>query len=689
MFPHARKHLCAVTVMIVLALIGRALACGPHFPDSILTSDDAVLAPPLGSFGAELQRATAGLVPVFTARVATNNLMQETVDADLADLRKAVSDRRVIAAYRKMRERLRDYVTKVDEWEDVQSWRGNSGGPQPSRPQLPPLVVPAGLPTEFAGYLAGAWAYHQGRLEEARGAWTTLLRRPVAERRLRSVWAAYMLGRSWVDADPAQAVQWLAATRDLAGKGFADSLGLAAASLGWQGRAELNRHRPAEAIELYLAQYLAGDGTAIVSLRMAASTLVELDRDGRELRKAARQQNLRRVLTAYFVARAGRQPEVVPQEILVRWLQAVGAERVATMQGADRLAWLAYQAGQWDAAKKWLKRAPPQSPIGGWVRAKLLLRDGRVEEAAKALGVLVRSFPADNDWQDAYTRFDPESSDGRPTHAAPVQVRGELGVLQLARGQYVDALASLMVAGYWLDAAYIAERVLTIEELRAYVDRQPPLPTTEVSPDGSPGGPASLRLLLARRLARSGRLDAARPYFEAPLRPKLDAYAGALRRGRDSARPARERAAALWEAAKIARWAGLDLLSTEVEPDWHYAEAQFELESFSKERAPSERRRVVGGGADEQRRAAASAAAPHQRFHYRYRATGLAWEASQLMPDQNDETARVLCEAGTWLKLRDPRAADRFYKALVKRCGTTALGREAARRRWFPDLAEE
>ena len=59
------------------------------------------------------------------------------------------------------------------------------------------------------------------------------------------------------------------------------------------------------------------------------------------------------------------------------------------------------------------------------------------------------------------------------------------------------------------------------------------------------------------------------------------------------------------------------------------------------------------------------------------------------MPDDADETARVLCEAGSWLKLRDPRAADRFYKALVTRCATTALGREASRRRWFPKLAEE
>jgi hypothetical protein len=48
----------------------------------------------------------------------------------------------------------------------------------------------------------------------------------------------------------------------------------------------------------------------------------------------------------------------------------------------------------------------------------------------------------------------------------------------------------------------------------------------------------------------------------------------------------------------------------------------------------------------------------------------------------------VLCQAGVWLKNRDPDTADIFYKALVRRCRKTALGREADLRRWFPDLDE-
>ncbi len=73
---------------------------------------------------------------------------------------------------------------------------------------------------------------------------------------------------------------------------------------------------------------------------------------------------------------------------------------------------------------------------------------------------------------------------------------------------------------------------------------------------------------------------------------------------------------------------------------------------------------------------------PEDRFHYRYEAADHAWDAA----DQSDQTARVLCVAGSWLKDRDPQAADRFYKALVRRCGKTQLGREADKLRWFPKI---
>ena len=75
---------------------------------------------------------------------------------------------------------------------------------------------------------------------------------------------------------------------------------------------------------------------------------------------------------------------------------------------------------------------------------------------------------------------------------------------------------------------------------------------------------------------------------------------------------------------------------------------------------------------------------PTLRFHYRYRAADLAWWAASLMPNDSEDTAKILVEAGGWLKDRDPAAADKFYKALVIRCGNTVLGQAAAKVHWFP-----
>jgi hypothetical protein len=223
------------------------------------------------------------------------------------------------------------------------------------------------------------------------------------------------------------------------------------------------------------------------------------------------------------------------------------------------------------------------------------------------------------------------------------QARGELAALRLSRREYRESLSLLLRAGYWTDAAHVAERVLTVDELVAYA---------------APSTNASLRHLTARRLARLGRYTEARPFLPAELRPKLDELTTAL---------AKRDASSLWQAARIMRAQGMELTGTELDPDWFIHAGNYDSGFDSSNRLAH----------------AAVEVQPFRRYHYRYRAADFAWEAAALMPDNTDETARVLHEAGTWLKDRDPQAADRFYKALVKRCGQTELGKAADKRRWF------
>ena len=66
--------------------------------------------------------------------------------------------------------------------------------------------------------------------------------------------------------DPA-AVEWFQRTRELARAGFADSLGMAADSYGWEGRSEWKQEHPGKAAALFLTQLALGDESAIVSLK--------------------------------------------------------------------------------------------------------------------------------------------------------------------------------------------------------------------------------------------------------------------------------------------------------------------------------------------------------------------------------------------------------------------------------------
>jgi hypothetical protein len=197
-----------------------------------------------------------------------------------------------------------------------------------------------------------------------------------------------------------------------------------------------------------------------------------------------------------------------------------------------------------------------------------------------------------------------------------------------------------------------------------------------------------IRWVLARRLVRLGRWKEARPYFTPDLQKKLDTYIQGIRSGANARLSAAERAAALWQAARMARYWGMELLGTELGPDNAIHGGRFgptpEEEQKQAAPPPPDKDTFAPRTADEKKRVDEHGVMPDRRYHYRYVAADHAWAALQFMPDNSDETARVLCEAGGWLKDRDPTAADRFYKALVRRCGQTALGREAAETHWFP-----
>ncbi|MHC4646258.1 MAG: hypothetical protein ACYTBJ_12220, partial [Planctomycetota bacterium] len=514
-----------------------------------------------------------------------------------------------------------------------------------------------------------------------------LLKRPKKKRFYRSTWAAFMIGKTLLDEKPDEAVKWFQEVRRLSGEGYVDSLGLAASCLGWEARAYLDRQQYNRAIELYVAQLATGDPTAMASLRFTTARV--LNSEPEVLEKLAGNNTARKVLTAYMLSYRLS----THTSLRTKWLEAIERAGINAVEEADRFAWAAYQCGEYETAKRWTEAASEASDMARWIRVKLLLRAGKVDEAAEQLAVLVRKYPESQTprpWGEHYIGCECDLA-----HFSVGEcMRGELGVLQVARGQYVEAIDVLIRGGYWEDAAYVAERVLTPDELINYVNLKWPAVQADW-PDESYMRPQSrnpnwfvvrMRYLLGRRLTRLGRWKEARRYYPTKWRQRFDVFVGQVERGQDTGLPRKERATALWKAACIARYEGMELMGTEVEPDWFYHHSgTFTRRGFSAIRSLPDPKEAFASSPDERERLRRNPV-PEKRFHYHYVAADYAWRAAELMPDGSDETARVLCIAGSWLKDQDPYAADRFYKAMVVRCRNTRLGQEADKLRWFPKV---
>jgi hypothetical protein len=682
MNPTASRLL--VLLLAILAILagmaGMAVlwACGPYWPNFILGSDELVFEGPYGIFTAELARlGNPGAPPFAAIPPPDDGPAAQTAEADLAETKEILAETGTPADRRQV---------ILDGIEALRA--AFAGASDPAT-----LTVPGGLPPELALYLQGAVAWHLKKPADAEAAWKQVLDLPENQRRHRSTWAAFMLGRLAQDApnsDPEEAVRRFRLTRELAAQGFADSLGLAASSLGWEAMAETAQGHPEAALILYKRQMEAGDPTALDSILAASEQALGAGPEA--LARIAREPEARALLTAYLVS---RDPGPAGD-----WLKALEAAGVKDEANADRIAWAAYLAGDFEQAASWLGRAREASPIARWVRARLLLRDGKLDEARTLLASAARDLPETGMTMDEAFDYASAMADVLP---APQRARGEEAVIRVTQKDFTGALDEFLRAGYWMDAAYLAERVLSLDELETYVDANwPAEPAAKLQPPahdeedewetmlaGGYAEPAPERLardlrdLLGRRLAREGKLREATAYLREESRQPAEELAAHLEAGRDKRRTAADRAGELFQAACLTRYDGMEVTGTEVEPDWTLFSGGYDLGEYLGDRLSRRDNPILPMSPEEAARVEKYHAEPQERFHYRYRAADLAWDAARLLP-AGDQKAGMLATAGSWIKNRNPAAADRFYKELVRCCGATELGRQAEELSWFP-----
>lgn len=659
------RHKIAIAALVGVACIGGALACGPFFPWQLLDDRAATLSDAPAGLGFLSQLRSLVPPPQGTLK---------TVEYDEG------SDERQSEAWKVEQEEL-----SSDVWQALvanpltrAAYDTKLSAARRAATAEEALAAGAGLPTAVAEYIAGAAAFSDRRFDVALAHFQAIDRLPAEQRRLREVAAAFMQGRTLRElGDFAAARAAFQAARERALAGAPDPMGLGVASLGEEARLDLIASGLVEwkgafspsaedranagrligrAVRLYGEQAARGSKIGRLSLRDVAAMLAS---DETFLQKVVGDGVVRRLLVAYCIAndsetewddaingpRDEESTSVI--EALLAQPDPVAGEDI------DRLAMLAYQTGHYDAAQK--LTAATDRALGLWVRAKLALRRGDRPAAIRDWGAALKAAGGD---------LEP---------GAKNRLQGELAVAQLSDGQYRLSLETLFPLAqiYWGDVAYVAERVLTVDELKTFVDGlAPPAKAQPASTDNDDAVVAdpveAIRTLLARRLMREGRVDEAVAYFPAPRDMAAD-YRAALEAARPTWRWRNvSRAEAMFKVSMLTRRQGLELLGTEGPPDEAALDGNFAggVGQASPQGTRSESTPLVS--ADEAKRFAASAPKPDRRFHYRTVASDHAVAAAQLLPHGSQAYAATLCWAARFAKdSADQARATSIYRLYV------------------------
>ncbi len=797
---HRPRHALIVAAAACVSLASLAWACGPDFPLSLLQNRDASLRfVPANSFLYEASH-------LYPSSVSSSEIPPHPWN------RFGVIDRGDFAVvngkpYRPSPRSGTDRRAMIEganltpaQTAALAAMRQAHGGKEA-------WALGETLPPAIRLYTAGAVDFNRGAGGLGKDYFLRILALPENEAAPRVVWAAYMLGR--IEAEDAVSTaappenlpageqrrhkaaieqqrlehfriarEYFARARTLAAAGAPDPLDLSSASLGAEGRLQLDqtdlcsyRHGAAEyrlpsasgdksacpegcrtyepkvleyafspgceagylqAAALYAEQAAreraTGPGSGVDSLHLLARRALD---EPALLTATIADPLQQRLLVAYALARVGdlqeleegkiydsfesgdsywpdigigstgpdsatnatnatnsdaksgttnSRPALKPNPLLSKLIAAIEAGGLDHVAGVDRLAALAYRSGHFELAGR--LAAKDRTALARWVTAKLALQRGDLNAAAAAYAEALKGFPPLDER--------PASGDGHPRpdmSLAPEltrRLRGEAGVLALARGEYVAALETLSLAAqaeekvrtaellarygeafpivpaYAEDAFYVAERVVTVDELKAFVDAR--LPATAIPAQPSPPGAIAddnyrstwapftdrMRTLLARRLLRMERYDEALPYFPAPgdwrfIDPDARLHAeeyGAARRAAQNAWGRIARAENIFRAAVLARRHGMELLGFEGDPDYALWDGGYNI-------GPRE---LAGPyiTAEEKTRVKQTRAQPETRYHYRDTAILLATQAADQLPTRSQAFAAVICRATGW-----------------------------------------
>jgi hypothetical protein len=487
------------------------------------------------------------------------------------------------------------------------------------------------------------------------------------------------------------AVYWIAYTR---------SIILPASRLVRMGEADFGG-----AFAAYLQMPMRGEGNAVNSSYRLASRLC----DEPDLSAYVHDPDLRRLITLYLAAGGSnntdyRMSHAEAREVSAAWLDALAKAGVDLGFDLVRIAMLQHRTGRWQECLKTTRRLPVDEPMAMLLASRCSLRlNGDIDVSRKILDAA----------GGARTTVPVRDLSKVPGHAIPEEdftehielgektklrqrTEGERAMLELAQGRFAEALDFFARGDYTEESSFVAECVMTIDELKAFVDQR-----RKADPAQTTKGPSNdafypTKKILTSRLFRAGRLEEALDYVSPEIKAQAYNYVLFMRLAERTDIADRTKADAYWRAALIVHQIGEEILHASFGLDWTGAADEgkwyvgYHLLPLKRLQPDSATRvTLITSTTKEEALRVQTWLAEHIEKPVRserdasYAVFDLALKAARSLPNNDPAGGQILQFAGNLLKFVEPKAANPAYVLLVTRFKQTPYGEHALKRHWF------
>lgn len=654
--------LCTTALIGALTMPQPLEACGPFFQPSYLEDINCY------KLHYSRSEALARLIKLCDDLIPTESKLPKgttTKKAELLDFASAVKEYLADMPQAEQQKLIDAYTNYMNRY-----WRRECN--IEAFPELPDELL------EFKLYRFGVDEMHKIENVE-KGvfpSWEKLLQLPPEKRRYRTTWVHYMKGNIFKEAKHYQEC------RKAARAGFVDTPGLGRAS--------------------YSKEYSLPQSTVVQSLYVWA----EACKSDPELNfLTSKEFNTRFITSCSDEDYAAMLLDPLGREIIAvfgdyKRKAFIIAAHNYKFRNADVIAFHYYRSGNTEAASQWLKRIEKPTLLSVYLEARIARINGNITLAVAKLHtwleMVKKADPADN--RNIISRYYPNLGERSPLE---LDVYGILGNSMVMRRDFVEAAEFFYRAEQMeSDIATIAECYLNMDELvkfTEYVSKDAPYNGCgDINPKVNIA--KTIRHLTARRAFREGRMDIAKKYMPEWCSKDMENYLQYLAKSKDKKYSADERALALYNAAKIMRFKGMELCGTEIDPDNHRYDGNHYAYHWAT-RCPQCKFDPIMGTWSFCKKANAGGYYKgypgfnavknyldvpwYQRWHYRYKACAMALEAAEMAEDV-ELKALIYYFGGEILRRQSPHEADVFYKRLVRNCHATELGKLADVTRWFP-----